>query len=257
MSNRAILEERLVKLAAAGLGEGHERRLRAARADVLLRAVLVELDTIVLPRELRLRNGSGEAIAIEAAERRILALRVFDSAGNPNAQKPVSSEDAEAIRNSLLTLVGEKSELFLSWSPLGRDFDPAEPGISSVILAEAWGMMLASPAAREAGDVIDGFLSRAQDSILAWVMTSGDVNESFGDEAQIDLLTDLAAKPDGRLIHGEDGASMEPWQFVVLGQDPAAGAHVLIDIGGTRLAMALAPGSIGAVTDLWRDALTA
>lgn len=256
MSNRPILEERLVKLAAAGLGEGRERRLRAARADVLLRAVLVELDTIVLPRELRLRNGSGGAIAIEAAERRILALRAFDSAGNPNAQKPVSSEDAEAIRNSLLDLVGETSELFLSWSPLGRDFDPAEPGISAIILAEAWGTMLASPAAREAGDVIDRFLSRAQDSILAWVMISGGVSESFGDESRTDLLTDLAEQPDGRLALGEDGVSAEPWQFVVLGQDPAAGARGLIDIGGTRLAMVLAPQSIGSVTDLWRDALS-
>jgi hypothetical protein len=256
VTNRPILEDRLVKLAAAGLGEGRERRLQAERPEALLRAVLVEIDTLVLPRELRIRNLAGHTVSIEAAERRVLALREFDNHGQPRAEKPVSSEDANAILASLSGLIGDDATIHLSWSPLGRDFDPAETGISAVALSEVWEMPLTDAHAQEAGDAIDTFLSHALDRIRAWVMISGDVSESFGDDGLIEGLNSLAESDRGKAVESVGRATDDPWYFVILSDAHKGDASVLAEIGGTRLLMAVAAEDVGEVADAWRNALT-
>lgn len=219
-----------------------------------MRAVLVEADTIVMPRELRIRGGSGEGFALEVANRRILRVRPLSSSGIPTALDPADETAAETLRGLIVDALGPSTSVRLAHWALERDIDPAEPGMSVRGLAEAWSLPL--DAGRDGdGDALDQFLSAAATALPAWLMISGDVSESFGDEDLVASLLELhdSGLPDELKKRG----SSTTWLFSAVGSTaPGAQHRAVAVLGDTIFLMAIAPGRLGEVADLWRDALS-
>lgn len=253
MSGQRPLADRLERLAAAGFGDAGGRMLRASGTEPLLRAILFEADTIVMPREMRLEGRAGRGLALEVANRRILRARALGGA-EPVALDQADPETPETVRRMILAMLGDETAARVEHLPLGRAIDPAEPGISVRVIAEAWDVPLEAPAAAEDGEILDGFLSVATEMLPAWLMVSGEVSESFGDEDLLDGLIALGEGPLARAIVARKGG--ERWRFAAAGPfvDEAPWRAVAA-LGGTLFVMAIAPGQLGAVCEHWRRAL--
>ena len=253
MSDRPTLADRLTRLASAGFGQGTERTLRASSKSGLLRAILSEADTIVMPRELRLRGGAGKGLALEVANRRILRVRPLSAGAEATTLDPSDETVADTLRGMVADALGAASSARVAHWPLERDIDPAEPGFSVRTLSEAWSVPLEAPRDGD-GDTLDRFLSAAGSALPAWLMISGEVSESFGDE---DLVASLVTLSEGDLSGSlQERHGAEAWLFAAIGKGGTDGHHRAVAVlGETLFLMAIAPGKLGEVADLWREAL--
>ncbi len=75
MSETDKLRNKLSKLAEADAGiPGHEREVRAADSYDCLTKILDEIEEIVLPRDLMLRNAAGQTLSLTVKNRRLIRL---------------------------------------------------------------------------------------------------------------------------------------------------------------------------------------
>lgn len=251
--NRPTLEERLTRLASAGFGQGVERTLRANDSDALVRSILIEADSVVMPREIRLR-GTGKGTALEVANRRLLRARALDGNKAPVVLEAADPAQMETVRGLIVEAIGASSMVRLGHWPLDREIDPAEPGMSIQALAGAWGISLEQADTDDAA-VLDRFLSGAAKALPAWIMLSGDVTESFGDERLIDEL--LPMSEGGLAAAVRDQLVSDRWRFIAVGTGTRKTPHAAIAmVGETMFMMSIARGRLGVVADAWRAALT-
>lgn len=254
MSQGGSLHRRLAQLAAAGLGQGAGRTVRAAGREELSRTILREADTIVMPRELRVEGAAGQGLALEVASRRILRVRDLDDPSGERALLLDAAGVGDALRDKIGALAAAGSAVRLVHGRVGRDIDPAEPGISVRALAEAWNVTLETPLPGAAGEVLDTFLSGEAGALLAGVMFAGETSESFGDEKLVEALLALTEAELTAALR-QAGAA-ESWRFAVLGPATEGGPHfALAAMGETLFLMAVAPDDIAGVADRWRRAL--
>lgn len=250
--SRPTLEHRLTRLASAGFGQGAERTLRASDPDALLRAILIEADSVVMPREIRLR-GAGHGTALEVANRRLLRARALDGPKDPVTLDAADPSHADTVRSLIVDAIGASAMVRLGHWPLDREINPAEPGMAIQVLAEAWGISL-EPSDPNDGAVLDRFLSGAARALPAWIMLAGDVTESFGDERLLDDLLKISEGDLGSSLRGQ--ATSTPWRFVALGTGARKTPYAAIAIvGETVFLMSIARGRLGLVADAWRTAL--
>jgi hypothetical protein len=254
VTDRSALEQRLQRLASAGFGDGAVRTIRADDPDGLLRAILFEADTVVMPRELRLEGASGAGLALEVANRRVLRARAPTEGAEPALMHPAGPETQERLRKMLLAMIGSGAEVRVQHTALGREIDPAEPGISVAAIAESWGLALSKPPREDDAVVLDAFLSASGDDLPAWVMISGEVSESFGDDDLVEGL--VALSQSGLASRLRDRSGRDDWRFAAVGPFvEEAPFRAIAVLGGTLFVMAIAPGRFGRVADRWRRAL--
>ena len=257
MNDRANLEDRLAKLASVGLGEAKGRTLRASTVDGLLGAVLAELDTVVMPRELRLTPAKGAAFPVEAANRRIMSYGTGKALVDLRASDPGDAAVGKAFQKVLVKFLGSNLSLRIAYHPLERDFDPTETGIAVKALAEAWKVPLTGSG--DSSEFIDTFmaLTGEDDSVLGWMIQQGDVVESAGGDDITDGLRELSETDRVSEVLKAAGAPDEPWTFTALTDDPKGSATMVVaSHGQTQILIAVAPGTLSAVSDHWRQALT-
>lgn len=254
MSDGTGLRSRLARLAATGFGDGAGRTIRALDAEGLLRALLLEADTVVMPRELRIEDGDGGGFALEVASRRILTARDLGPGGAPVAMNPEDPAARETLQAMIDRLASKGATARIFHGRLGREIDPAEPGVSVRALAEGWNVTLEAAAPGEAGEALDNFLSEQSEALLAWVMVSDETSESAGEEAYVETLLALA---EGDLASRlRETADEGAWRFVALGPVSDDGPHLACAaLGEALFLMAVAPGEIANVADRWRRAL--
>lgn len=253
--DRASLEDRLHKLAAAGLGEQDGRTFRAATPEGLLRAVLSELDTVVMPREVRLEVVGGKVLPIEAANRRILSYGP-DAEVDWRGIDPSDAEASEGLKKRLLDMIGDAKSVKLTYVPMERDFDPTETGISVAALAEGWNARIGGGG--ELGEFLDTLMALAGDDglVLGWLVQEGEVIESIGNEDIADGLRELNESNRSTELLESAGPADAAWRFAAVTDDADGDvATVVACHGSTRILMAVAPGKLGEITDVWRQAL--
>ena len=251
MSGRA-LEDRLARLASAGLRDGAERELRVPDAANLLTAILREADMIVMPGELRLEGQDGPGLALEVANRRILRAVPFTHGAATLTVNQGAPETLEALRRMLDLTLGRGASARIAHAALGRDIDPAEPGITVSGLADTWGIDLAPGPRPTPAEALDGFFAAAGDALTAWTVLDGATAERFGDGARAEALADLAESPDLERLREE--ASEDAWRFVAAASGDA-GSRAALFVGGTTVLMEIAPGRLGEIADRWRRAI--
>ncbi len=246
--DRTALTERLRRLAAAG-GDGGARRIRAADSGALLAAILFEADTVVMPRQLRIA-GAGPALVLEVASRRV--LRALPEGGAALAPDPGDAASLEGLRDMLAAALGAAAEAQVTHLPLWREVDPTEPGVSVAALAESWGLALTGGRDGSEAEVLDRFLSAAGAALPAWLMLSGQVRESLGDDDLLDGLAALGESPLAAALMARRGA----WRFAAVGPYTEEAPHRAIGaLGELLFVMAIAPGKLAEVADHWRRAL--
>lgn len=252
MVDRASLEGRLQELAAAGLGERGGRTFRASSPAGLVRAVLGELDAVVMPRVLRLQTSS-ETLLIEAASRRVLSY----GAGSEVDLRGVDPGDdaaSEAFKTKLMELLGKTDHVKIAYLPTERDFDPTETGVSVATLAENWNIELSGNG--EVGEFLDTFMALSEDLVLGWLIQEGEVVETVGDQDITDGLGELHASDRCAELLAAAGSAAAPWRFAAATDDADGEATTVVAChGDTQILMAVAPGKFGTIADMWRQAL--
>ncbi len=250
--DRASLEGRLQELAATGLGERGGRTFRAGSPAGLVRAVLSELDAVVMPRALRL-EASNATLLIEAASRRVLAYSAGAKA-DLHGIEPGDDAASETFKTELMTLLGKTDHVKIVYLPMDRDFDPTATGVSVATLADNWNIKLSGGG--EAGEFLDTFMALSEDFVLGWLIQEGEVVETVGDEDITDGLGELHASDRCAELLGAAGADGAPWRFAAATDDADGEATTVVaSHGDTQILMAVAPGKLGAVADMWRQAL--
>lgn len=257
MADRASLEGRLHKLSAAGLGAKGARTLRARSAVGLLRSILSELDTIVMPRGLRFEGQGGAILTIEAANRRVLSYGPEPKV-DLSGSDPTDPNISAAFKDRLLGFIGSSDTLRVSYLPMDREFDPTETGIAVATLAEAWDISLTANV--EAGTFLDTLMALAGEDnlVLGWLIQEGEVVECVGDDDIAEGLQDLNHSERSTELLSASAVDKDLWRFAAVTDDmEGAAATVVASHGDTRVLMAVAPGKLSEIADIWRQALVA
>jgi hypothetical protein len=250
--DRASLEGRLQALAAAGLGEHGGRTFRSRSRAGLLRAILSELDSVVMPRTLRL-EASGQVLPIEAASLRVLSYGT-DAEVDLRGVDPGDETASEAFKTRLMEFLNSADVVKIAYLPMERDFDPTETGVSVATLAEGWGISLSGNG--EVGEFLDTFMALSEELVLGWLIQEGEVVETVGDVDITDGLGELHASDRCTELLDAAGDEGTPWRFTAATDDAeGAAATVVASRGDTRVLMAVAPGNLGKIADMWRQAL--
>ncbi len=151
MKDRRRLEH---KIARSGTPDGpigvDGRELVAADRGSRLRAVLQEIDEVILPSTLTFRNDAGHTLALEVANRRVLRIE--------NIPVPRTDEDGEfptaRLVEAIEGFVAGEGVLKVRSAKLGRQISPDEIGCSSETLAKELAIDLYGGASE---DLIDRF----------------------------------------------------------------------------------------------------
>jgi hypothetical protein len=253
LTNRPRVEDLLSRLSATGYGD----KLRLAGQggfDGILRGLLRELDTAVLPRLLAFGGADGPLIEIEAANRRVLG---FGAIGGDMAPVDAEAEaSAKAFRAFLDKNLKGATKLYVSQSVPATPMDASGSGISASVVAEAWGLSLAPAGLGEPSDALDTLMSRSGDRILAWLIEAEDENAASGEPDAVEVLEALAASDRAADLLGV-AAGEEPWQFLAVADPAAEGfATVLARVGEVRVLLALPDEHLADIAQLWHEIMT-
>lgn len=254
MSSRAALTERLRRLAAAGLSGGAAREFRDVDAADLVSELLFEADSIVLPRQLRIESDEGQGLTLEIANRRILRAQVPGSDAVPVIFFPSDPDAGRTLRGMVDAALGSGPVVRFGHAPLGREMDPAEPGISVRAVAEAWGVQVAPSGDKSTAEMLDAFLSEASDLLPAWVIVAEGASEICGEDDLIDGLVALAETGIAKRLRDRGGR--DAWRFAAMGpflED--APFRAIGAVGETLFLMAIAPDALDEVAGHWRKAI--
>ena len=271
MSEKATLEQRLVRLASSGIAGPGGRIVRAPGDGALLPRLLSEIAEAVMPRRMRLSAGGGRSITLAAANGRLLEVETADIPGDfadlvGEAFDGGNVGDAEALKAMFEALIGDEDTLLVRQEAMDIALDPLHAGVSAEALAEAWQMPFAvedSPDGDDFGAIaIDAFLAATQGEVTAWLMTGPETPESEG-AGDPDAVEDLAGFAEARRESGEAAkqvaeAKGEPWSFLVLHRSTdAREVTVIVAVDGILLYLALPQDKLAKVADAWRAAVPA
>ena len=234
MTPRSALEERLARLAEAGVAGADGRVLRAADGHALRRRLLRHLDAVVLPRSLDIAVGE-RGLRLDLANRRILRVEA------PETTLEGAEVTSTAVARTVDSVLADATSAALRVGPPSGAFDPSRAGISVATLAGAMGVSL-DPAEVGAG-AMEALLARARSISTAWLMQSEGVLEGAGPD-------DLTARLRSRMPAAAGDA--EPWRLLALCWTDGQGAVFVLQ-GEARLALAVEPGAFGQIADFWRD----
>lgn len=257
MTEDRRLRDKLAKLAAEETGGG-ERRL--AGGD-LARAILDEIDETILARRLSFRREDGATLAVEVANRRLLALAELPAdisqadRARLLAPLPADDEDAlQAVAEALRGFASGRGTLAVTATPLGRAVGPGTGGRSAAAIARVLGLDLYDrPAPPVAPDPAEGFgpgLARLAHAVA--VVEGGRPLPATGPDADaVDRLTRLDAAAVAALeaeLGASDGGEA---RFLLLS---AAGEALFFGRTpeGRAVAAILPAEHAGPVAALWR-----
>lgn len=265
MTGRATLIQRLQELAAAGAAGAEGRAIRASSANALLVRLMREIEGTLMPRRLTFRAGGDRALAVIAANGRLLRAEVaagdaaFEQAsvalGRAFEQSDVTL--AEPLKGAFLALIGESDTVLVLQQAISETLDPERAGVSVSALAETWGLKLSSDAVPDSGTLIDSFLARSLDLVSAWLLTGLEVSGSDGAGDQ-DRVEELAAFAEARRETGEAARQAartrrEPWSLLALHRAPQApDATVILAVDDILLYIAIPRARLGDLLDHWR-----
>lgn len=271
VTGRGKLEERLQKLAAAGVAGPGGRALRSVSQAVLLRRILDEIGETVLPRRLRLSAGEDRAVVLTAANGRLLRIEgvegggaLGDAAGEVSGRpfEPADVSLAEPLRALFLALARGVDTVMIRHEAFDNALDPERAGLSAEALADAWGIAGTADGATPAADAIDDFLARSQDLVSAWLLTSVAAPDSEGAGDQ-DRVEELSAFAEARRETGEVArmaglAGGAPWSVLMLHRARRApDATVAVAAGDILLYVTIPHDRLGDLADRWRLAVGA
>lgn len=219
--DRAALTAKLSRIATeTPVIEAGWRRLAAGTRDSVLCGLAQEIDTIVFPRRLVLRNVDGEELKIEAANRRLqrlgepLPASIEDLATLLDGTLQSSDEEVfEDLETVFIAFAGASRHLWVQMQPLGATDAGTVQGLTAAAMAKAWAVDLAAPP--PAGDParIDRFLvalgdnctdtlrhsdaaeGQVQVDLIAWASSTARWAAALGDAAQGTLL--IVPRKDG------------------------------------------------------------
>ncbi len=255
MTDKSGLEERLLALAAAGLGEPGGRQLRGSNAKLLLRRIVGEIDYAVMPRRVVIESPAGREAHLDVANRRL--LRIEAGLGHPALERLTGTApdknaegQAEALRVFFEALVEGAKSVRIRFDTSKTAFDPTQSGISTETLSQALGVSTDPADQSEPAVLFDSFLSKIQEDAMAWVLMLDGEREASGDPDALELLETALAG----LADPEPNATS--WTMLALRPATSGpGFAVALDLGGARLGMAVPPDRMGHLTDAWRATL--
>lgn len=195
MSEFARLEEKLAKLRQRERAPGEGRKLRGAGPDVLLAAIITEIDETILPRRLTFETPEG-AVHLAVANRRLQALLAPAPAALPAGLVGHALPDVE---DPALAELGQALKAVLA--------NADAVGVTAMRLNEAFGSDIGVPAEQlprvwtvsehevlSPREILERFLSGLDPATVAWLRIEGEeVAAQGGSEAAVSALSEQAA----------------------------------------------------------------
>ena len=249
MTGKSTLEEKLERLAAAGMAEPGGRRIEG-EGDELITGILREIDDIVLPRRLIFETPLGRKAICEVTRRRILRV-----SGNVGASEAIAGTDLSAddvterddLRAYFNGLIAGASFLRVTSAALGRDVSPADIGVSARHLADSWGLRFERADSEEAAARLDDYLAELGKDVSAWILSGGDDQASSGDADAVGELETLLAGDSPPIL--PDGQTIA---FASVSRPDLSVAYIVARFGTTHLSLRLPNESAVEAARLWR-----
>ena len=165
-ADKSRLAALTARLAGPSAPQGPLGRLVArGTPEVLLSALLRELDETVLARRLAFSTDTGKHLRCDAYGRRLLAV-------DPGKVAPplgdLDEDGRNGLRKDIETPLAGASELYVNATPLNDDRDPTDFGIPTESLIEGWALAPPPPPPSP----IEA-LTSVSDAALAWLRLDG------------------------------------------------------------------------------------
>ncbi len=195
MSEFARLEEKLAKLRARERAPDEKRRLKGSGADVLLAAVVTEIDETILPRQISFATEVG-VVNLAVANRRLQALLAPAPASIPDDLVGHALPDAEdpklaELGTALKAVLAEAETVTISAIRLKETF-ASDIGVPAVQLPRVWAVD--APSASDPVETLERFLASLDLESTAWLRIEGEeVTGQGGRDDRVAKLGETAA----------------------------------------------------------------
>lgn len=250
------LEQKLVQLASVTVPSPTGHKLRAEKSVALVGALLKEIDQVVLPRTLRIKNARGRSLFLDVSSRRLLRVRTQMSRGRRRfALEPdISNPDTlDAVQQQVRGFLKGSQEISLKIEKTETMPGGVPTGVSALMLAQRWGLPLASGVNQPPEKVMAGFLSQNQTLFRAGYVRTDSYSDMFGDEVWFGTLEQHveAAVAQGALSADlADSAG----SLIILSRRDASEEVAIARLGPVVAALILSEGAAAKLPEQWRAA---
>ncbi|MFD0981251.1 hypothetical protein [Tropicimonas aquimaris] len=260
MESPQDIARKIRRLSSAG-GQGNRGRLlRAFGGRSLLASLLLEVDETILPRTLRIGNGSGSEIVLSAANRRLLQASAGSSTGRGGVEIEPDSQDPDSM-NALLDLLEDfiaGSETLRVRSEAPGSATSGLIGVSARRLSDTWGAPMYPPEAPSLPEQLDAVLMEHRSGIVAWQRRQDGQTDCGGDACFYDDLGPLSAtleKRALRLSRTLSDLSRERCLFMFDHHGEAGHDVILASLDGAVLTLLVRPEAQAPLASALRDLL--
>ncbi len=260
MSDFSRLEDKLAKLRQRERGHGERRTLRGTTPDLLLAAIVTEIDETILPRRVTFTTASGSALHLAVANRRLQALLSPAPETSENladvALKDAQDPNVAILREVLAKILSDQTELIVTSTRQTSPGFPSDVGVPSNILVRTWNLTETAEAPVSAQDALNGFLSGLGDRVKAWLLISGE--EVVAEQGESEFLSEMAEQAalflDGYFAKRELLFSKEPGPCAVaIAPSGTNGTAALyLDIGDQSAFIAVSTENLPALATDWQ-----
>ena len=265
VNGKATLEQRLLRLASAGIAGPAGQMLRAPGPGAILSRLLSEVDETILPRRVHVNGAGGGPVTFSAANGRLLRIEaaVVEGDFDDLVNTEFDGSDlviAERLKGLFEAILDGGDTMTIRREAEAGELDPGRAGLSAATLAEAWDTPLGTHVrAGEAGDSIDTFLGGIQDIVTAWMLTGVETeeSESAGDEEKAEELLAFAEarRETGEALRHSAETMGEQWVFLALHRAEGSGdVTVILSVDKILLYLTADRDALGELSDIWRDA---
>lgn len=266
MSDTQRLEDKIAKLNAAGLGvTASGREIKAPDSDGFVRAILNEIEEIILARELLFENSSGETLGLKVVNRRLLRVSNQSDEKLTRLAAPILEQDfsqesgllISGLFDFLTEFLKDTSKLIVSTKKLEQVPNPADIGCSPEALAQAWSLDMFEDVNSRYENRVENFVESNAEFILAYVQYDSDgFSKKVGQEDNINQLVELSENGLSQLVgHLEKFLHPNSAQYCVIlsaGQDD--GHSILYIVVGSKKTLVMVPSNrASGIYSIWQD----
>jgi hypothetical protein len=181
-SGSVRLKNRVARLAdRRGRARQGSRALDGASSEALLSALLLEIDEIILPREIRAETDDGKGVDVLVSNRRLVGLSNAD---------PAECTDPRFVLDRLRVVFAQASAAAIETGRVEKALSRVHNGVSAESLLS---ILLVEVEEQPEPNPIPTFFAALQSEMLAWVTLShaGRLHKHGGDARWGDRLVDL------------------------------------------------------------------
>ncbi len=266
MSDNQRLEDKIAKLNAAGTGvTASGREIKSPDTDGFLRAILNEIEEIILARELLFENSKGETLGLRIVNRRLMRVSSQSDKTLTRLAAPILEQDffqesgllISGLFDFLAEFLKDTSKLIISTKKLEQVPNPADIGCSPEALAQEWSLDLFEDVKNGNEKRVENFVESNAEFILAYIQYDSDgFSKKVGQENNINQLVEFSENGLSRLVgHLESFLHPNSAQYcVILGASQGEGESILYIVVGSKKTLVMVPSNrVSGIYSIWQD----